>query len=67
MTFREWANEYYQSALGVKSQIEKTKQALKTADENDRISLGRKLTILQGMYCDCMDTARTLGSRKGDC
>ena len=67
MTFKEWANEYYQSALGVKNQIEETKKAMKTAGVNDMISLGKKLSILQGMYYDCMETARTLGSRKGDC
>ena len=67
MTYEQWAREYLESADNVKRQIEEVKKRIKSATYEKLPELNNSLNILTEMYYDCMDTARLLGRRKGEC
>ena len=67
MTYEQWAKEYLESAENVKRQIEELKEKMKTAKGNKLIEIENSLNIFKNMYYECMDTARILSRRKGEC
>lgn len=67
MTYREWAEEYYQSAADVKKRLETIKKEMKTAAGEKLALLNQRHNILYGMYLDCIHVAETLVKRKGEC
>ncbi len=67
MTYKEWANEYYESAMALKKRMSKLKEDMKSASNNALAEMSNRLTVMYGMYRDCMETADLLATRKGEC
>ncbi len=67
MTYREWSEEYFESARNVKRQIDELKDELKTVSADKLAELTNRIHIMTTMYYDCLDTARLLGRREGEC
>ncbi len=67
MTYKQWSDEYYESAMRVRERINLLKAEMKTAGADKLAELTNRLNIMTGMYYDCMDTARLLGKRQGEC
>ncbi len=67
MTYKEWAEEYYQSAEKLKERIEVLTEQMKTASADLLIEMSKRLELMRIMRYECMETARQLGRRKGEC
>ena len=74
MTYEQWAKEYLESAENVKRQIEELKEKIINVALQEFFKKGIKavkmensLNIFKNMYYECMDTARILSRRKGEC
>ncbi len=67
MTYKEWADEYFKSAENLRERISLLKNELKTVSPDKLAELNDRINIMTGMYYDCMDTAKLLASRKGEC
>ena len=67
MTYKEWAQEYYESAARVKENIERLKQKMRTSGYEAQSEMKNRLEIMYGMYLDCIHTAELLAKRKGEC
>ena len=67
MTYEEWSEEYYESAARLAERIEQLKAEMKTASADMLGELGKRLEMFRIMRYECLDTARTLGRRKGEC
>ncbi len=67
MTYKEWAEEYFESARNLKSQISELKEEMKTVTADKLAELTNRINIMTTMYYECMDTARLLARRKGEC
>lgn len=67
MTYKEWADEYYESAEELRGQIEVLKEKMKTVSGELLAEMSRLLEMKRIMRCECMETARILGRRKGEC
>lgn len=67
MTYKEWAQEYYDSAANVKEKITRLKAQMKTAVGAKLKDITDEINVLYGMYLDCMHVADMLAARKGEC
>ncbi len=67
MTYKQWSSEYYDSAVKVKERIDTLKREMKTAAADKLAELSNRINILTDMYYECMDIARLLGKRQGEC
>lgn len=65
MTYKEWADEYNESAKAVEKRMKELKQELKTAPVSMLKDLNARIYILYQMYLDCRHTADLLYRRKG--
>ena len=66
MTYAQWAGEYLESAEKIKSRIECLRREQRTADPGELKALDWRISVLYGMYLDCMHTAEILNRRKGE-
>lgn len=67
MTYKEWSEEYYASAQMLAERIERLKEEMKTASVEMIGELGNRLDMFRIMRYECLETARILGRRKGEC
>ncbi len=67
MTYSEWAEEYFESAGNLKERIAEMKNEMKTATPDKLAEFTNRINIMTSMYYECMDTARLLAKRKGEC
>ena len=67
MTYKEWAEQYYESARVLSERIEIIKQQMKTASSDTLKELSSRAELFRIMRMECIETARLLGSRKGEC
>ena len=67
MTYKEWADEYFESAGNLKKQISELKEEMKSVSYDKIAELTNRINIMTTMYYECMDTARLLARRKGEC
>ncbi len=67
MTYKEWAEEYFESAGNLRERIAVLKNELKTVSADKLVELTNRINIMTAMYYECMDTARLLARRKGEC
>lgn len=67
MTYKQWSDEYYESAMNVKARIDAVREEMKIARADKLAELNNRLSVMLGMYYDCMDIARDLGRRQGEC
>ena len=67
MTYKDWAEESYESARRLSERIEELKQQMKTASADTLKEMSSRLELFRIMRMECLDTAKTLASRKGEC
>ncbi len=67
MTYKEWSEEYYTSAALLAERIESLKEEMKHTSADMLAEMGRRMDLLRIMRYECLETARTLGRRKGEC
>lgn len=61
MTYDEWAEEYLKSAKVAMEQIEKYRLKMRSCKNTQLLYFySKKIATLEGMYDDCMYTARIL-------
>lgn len=65
MTYSEWAQQYIDSAVTIKGNILAIKQQLPTAPAHELKEMHFRISVLYGMYLDCMKIAGKLKKRKG--
>ncbi len=65
MTYKEWAEEYFESAGRIKEKITELKIALLTVPAEQLQDINFRISSLYQMYLDCMHTAENLVKRKG--
>ena len=67
MTYKEWAEEYYESARLLSERLEQLKAEMKTATGDMLRDMSRRAELFRIMRMECLETARLLGARKGEC
>lgn len=67
MTYKEWAEEYFESARNLKERISVLKEEMKRVSADKLAEFSNNISIMTGMYYECMDTARLLARREGEC
>lgn len=67
MTYKQWAEQYFECARKLKEKAEKLKEALRTVTADQLAEVTNNLRITNEMYYDCMSTARMLAGRTGEC
>ncbi len=65
MTYKEWANEYNETASIVEQKMKELKNELKTAPIDKLKELNTRICLLYQMYLDCRHTADLLYRRRG--
>ena len=65
MTYKEWAEEYFESAGKIKEKIAELKNSLITAPAEQLKEIHLRIGGLYQMYLDCMHTGDNLIKRKG--
>ncbi len=65
MTYKEWAEEYIESAETLKRKISLLKNEAEFAPAAKLRDLNNRISIMYGMYLDCMKTADILVKREG--
>ncbi len=65
MTYKEWAEEYFESAVTIKGKIKELKNSLLTAPTEQLKDINFRISSLYHMYLDCMHIAEDLTKRKG--
>ncbi len=67
MTFKDWAQEYYESAGRLDGRIEDLKCRMRSAPADSLAEMGKLLELYRVMRYECLQTARDLGKRTGEC
>ena len=67
MTYESWAKEYLEAAIEMKRRCDDEKEELKNCTAEERAVIENKLRCRYESYISCMDIARTLMKRKGEC
>ncbi len=67
MTYKEWADQYYESAMTMKERMNKLKKDMKSASSSALAEMSNRLMVMYGMYRDCIETANLLAARTGEC
>lgn len=65
MTYKEWADDYLESAQKLKAKIADLKAQKETASISELSLLNRRIISLYNMYLDCVHTSDELARRKG--
>lgn len=64
MTYKEWAEEYSESAKILKVKIKNLKDELKNAPVSTIMKINARINIMYQMYLECVKTADILSARK---
>ena len=66
MTYKEWAQEYYESARILEERLKNLKEQMKSAPSEALAEMGRRAELFRIMRYECLSTAKLLGARKGE-
>ena len=67
MTYESWAKEYLEAAMEMKRRCDDARAELKNCTADKRAGIESKLKCRYQSYISCMDIARTLMKRRGEC
>lgn len=60
MDYREWGREYLAEAAGLKKRVDGLRRANRGLRDEQAMLLSRRITMLYGMYLECLHTGRYL-------
>lgn len=65
MDYREWGGEYLAEAARLKKRVDELRRSYSGLRDEQAILLSRRITMLYGMYLECLHTGRYL-TEKGE-